>query len=160
MLTLVDVYNRVMVVDTSSGGERFEEGFRYLVDASGTYNQPAWAGMGGVPAMGERALVQEGRVIQHIPNFEMEKERFINKTTAVVGTGASAITVIARLKKLSEEGIGRVKIVWICRKGKEPYTRVQNDVLPQVICLQDIVLNRFVRTGQGALHSCSKPCQA
>lgn len=124
-----------IMVKTASGMERILEAAR-VVDASGTYNQPAWMGMGGMPALGESQMASQNdeALIRQIPNVETRRKEFLGKKTVVVGAGASAITVINGLKKLSAEGGdegGIVEVTWAVRGGVEPYRRVENDPLPQ-----------------------------
>jgi hypothetical protein len=73
-----------------------------VVDCTGVWGNSNWSGVGGIPAKGERALLQLGRIRQKIPNLSLEAARFINKTSMVIGTGASAITTISSLRALAE----------------------------------------------------------
>lgn len=50
---------------------------------------------------------------------------------AVVGTGASAITMINALRELAERHAETVRVEWIARGRGAPYARIENDPLPQ-----------------------------
>ncbi|KAJ1485880.1 hypothetical protein T484DRAFT_1791833 [Baffinella frigidus] len=155
------------------GDEAMMQPFDYVLDCSGTWNQPNWSGAGGVPAVNERKLAASGRILQHIcdplaspqkflgrilqhicdPLASSEKfrvmgaesgrilqqicdplaspEKILGKTVAVVGTGASAITMINSLKEVAEQHKGVVKVEWVARGSNTPYQRVDNDPLPQ-----------------------------
>ena len=124
-----------IMIRTADGNEQILEAAR-VVDASGTYNQPASMGMGGMPALGESQMASRNdeALIRQIPDVKARREEFIGKNTVVVGAGASAITVINGLKKLSSGGgedTGIVDVTWVVRGGVEPYRRVDNDPLPQ-----------------------------
>jgi hypothetical protein len=71
------------------------------VDCTGVWGNANWSGVGGIPALGERAFVNLGRIRQKIPNVSLESEKFIGKTSMVIGTGASAITTISSLRALA-----------------------------------------------------------
>jgi hypothetical protein len=73
-----------------------------VVDCTGVWGNANWSGFGGIPALGERALVNLGRIRQKIPNVGLEPASFIGKTSMVIGTGASAITTINFLRGLAE----------------------------------------------------------
>ena len=53
------------------------------------------------------------------------------KVTAVIGSGASAVTTLRALKNLASEPQKGVGVVWITRHGPEPYQLIDNDPLPQ-----------------------------
>ena len=53
------------------------------------------------------------------------------KVTAVIGSGASAVTTLRALKTLASEHQKSVGVVWITRHGPEPYHLIDNDPLPQ-----------------------------
>ena len=52
------------------------------------------------------------------------------KVTAVIGSGASAVTTLKALQSLAEKG-GGVGVVWVTRHGPNPYHLIENDSLPQ-----------------------------
>lgn len=106
-----------------------EESFEHadvVVDCSGTYGNGNWFGPGGGPALGEK----NAKITRTIPDVKGEAGRRMygdGKTTAVVGSGYSAITVIRDLVDIG----GTVH--WFTRRahGKPPYTRIADDPLPQ-----------------------------
>lgn len=129
---------RVLVGRTDGTGEERVVEADAVVDASGTYGRGNFLGMGGVPALGERRL--DGRVLRTIPNVAADPDRWLGKTTVVVGAGYSAITTINQLRELSETqptGAGPahpVRVVWATRRasGAEGlYERILADPLPQ-----------------------------
>ncbi len=73
-----------------------------VVDCTGVWGNANWSGIGGIPALGERTLVNRGRIRQKIPNVVLESANFVGKTCLVIGTGASAITTISSLRALAE----------------------------------------------------------
>mmetsp|Transcript_58096 Transcript_58096/g.85143 ORF Transcript_58096/g.85143 Transcript_58096/m.85143 type:complete len:261 (+) Transcript_58096:211-993(+) len=93
--------------------------------------QPNWCGVGGIPALGERSLVKNGLILQHIPDVSRTPEMFLGKRVCVVGSGASAITCVNALQKLAIASSATIDLVWVVRRENEPYQRVENDALPQ-----------------------------
>jgi hypothetical protein len=87
------------------------QGLTHVVDATGTYGNHNWIGRGGIPAVGEKTA----NIIYTIPDPAQCHAKFSNSVTAVIGSGASAITAINDLRKLSEQG-GQVNLVWITRR--------------------------------------------
>lgn len=107
-----------------------------VVDASGTYGNGNWLGLGGIPALGEGSFGRN--IVRTIPNVAEDAARYLNKTTAVVGSGYSAITTINKLKefaKLSPSAV--VTVHWCTRRGNDVaegsplYEKIENDPLPQ-----------------------------
>jgi thioredoxin reductase len=87
---------------------------RAVIDASGTWNSPNPIGSGGMFAAGERDQV--ARIAYGIPNIlQGDKERYKNKSVAVIGGGHSAINTIIDLDQLKEE-FPHTNIHWILRK--------------------------------------------
>ncbi len=108
--------------------ERYEE-FDTVIDASGTFAQPNALGSGGIPALGEKKARQEGRIRGDLPDIlGKDKETFVGKHVLVVGSGYSAITNLAQLLQLHGEG---TRITWLVKDDAQPYTRIENDSLPQ-----------------------------
>ncbi|MGX2992989.1 NAD(P)-binding domain-containing protein [Streptomyces sp. JNUCC 64] len=91
---------------------------RAVLDASGTWSTPAPAGGDGLPALGESAAAD--RVSYRVPDLTdpAVRARYAGGRTAVIGTGASAFTVLASLADLARATDGRgTKAVWILRRG-------------------------------------------
>jgi hypothetical protein len=128
---------RVLVTSTSGAEEIIE--CDAVVDASGTYGNANWLGVGGIPALGERQL--RSRIMVGIPNvLGADRSHFTgSKVTALIGCGYSAITTLNLLKMLAEEeapehpdGSVRARVVWATRRegGGQPYQLIPNDPLP------------------------------
>ncbi|RAG87047.1 flavoprotein [Streptacidiphilus pinicola] len=89
---------------------------RAVIDASGTYSTPNPLGADGLPALGEDTHAD--RISYRVPDLTepQVRARFAGKTTAVVGTGASAFTALAALADLAGQEPG-TRAVWILRRG-------------------------------------------
>ncbi|GAA2129263.1 NAD(P)-binding domain-containing protein [Streptomyces synnematoformans] len=94
---------------------------RAVIDASGTWSTPGPLGAGGLPALGERAAAD--RVAYRIPDLAdpAVRARHAGRTTAVVGSGASAFTALAALADLAREAPG-TRALWILRRGIGAHT--------------------------------------
>jgi len=121
--------------------ERFSEEFDIVVDCSGSYGQAVqanWCGLGGVPALGERALRQSGRMFTAIPDvLGASRSRFARRRTMIVGAGYSAVTSLKYLTDLAQAEPG-TSVVWLTRSGSStPFTVIEDDVLParKQLCL-------------------------
>src|SRR5262249_42564974 len=88
---------------------------RAVLDASGTYGQPNWAGTGGIPARGETYLAPQ---MSYHPDdvLGLRRERHAGKTTLVIGGGASAATTVLELKQLAHEAPG-THVTWVTRRS-------------------------------------------
>jgi len=103
----------VIQVHHKNEGVGFYEA-RAVIDASGTWNSPNPVGAGGVFAVGE--LENSDTIIYGIPDvLGSLKDRYKNKSIAVVGGGHSAINTIIELDKLKDE-YSDTTIHWILRK--------------------------------------------
>ena len=117
--------------DANTGGRRRESPFRLLVrdaggrenylhafaviDASGVYGQPGWAGDGGIPARNETYL--RPQMAYHVEDvLGVRRARYASKRTLVLGGGASAITVVSDLAQLAADVPG-TSAVWVTRCG-------------------------------------------
>ena len=119
--------------------------FDAVVDASGTYGNANRLGMGGLPALGERAMRQDPSVVYSlIPNVAAQICKYGHgRTTCVIGTGHSAITTINALRKLAsnkeattkeeekEKTSSAVRLLWATRRMDNLYKNIPNDPLPQ-----------------------------
>ena len=89
-----------------------------VVDASGTYGNGNWLGVGGLPALGEKSF--SSSIVRTIPDVVEDAAQYLNKTTAVVGSGYSAITTINKLKELAAANAGAtITIHWCTRRGND-----------------------------------------
>ena len=94
-----------------------------LIDASGVYGQPNWAGDGGIPARSELYLApQMSYRLDDV--LGARRERYAGRRTLLIGGGASAATSIAALAALAEQAPGTTA-VWATRPRLE-------DLLPEI----------------------------
>jgi cation diffusion facilitator CzcD-associated flavoprotein CzcO len=117
-----------LLVRDAGGRENLLHAFAVL-DASGVYGQPNWAGDGGIPARGELYLAPQ--MSYHVDDvLGLRRERYAGKRTIVIGSGASAATLVADLATLSEQAVGTT-VAWLTRKPKDAlYADIENDPLP------------------------------
>jgi thioredoxin reductase len=89
---------------------------RAVLDASGTYATPNPLGGDGLPALGERTAA--AHISYRVPDLgePAVRQRYAGKTTAILGTGASAFTALTGLASLAEQAPG-TRIVWVLRRG-------------------------------------------
>ncbi|CAE8611610.1 unnamed protein product [Polarella glacialis] len=123
-----------------SGEERYLEGFDFVADCSGFYasNLSNWAGKGGTPALGERALRSANRIFTTIPDvLGIHRERFAGKKCLVVGAGMSAATTVRNLVELSKTE-KNTEVTFLTRSAGDPYSVIADDVLPQRKILSEI----------------------
>lgn len=113
-----------------------------VIDATGTYGNPAWVGDGGIPALGERRLRKQSakqkrseRLLEYgLPDIlGSHHKHYVGKTVMVVGAGHSAATNVLALVELArQQNTGQV--VWVTRRvpGDEGVVRrVLNDPLAE-----------------------------
>jgi len=104
----------VVRVQGPDGVRRFEA--RAVIDASGTWTAPNPMGADGLPAIGEEAAAD--RIASGIPDvLGTERTRYAGKTTAVVGSGHSALNALIELAALRLEATA-TRIVWLMRKER------------------------------------------
>ena len=100
-----------------------------VIDATGTYGQPNWAGTGGIPARGETYLAPQ---MSYYPDdvLGLRRERHAGKTTLVIGGGASAVTTVVLLAQLAAEVPG-TRGSWVTRRTAPGFEgETANDSLP------------------------------
>lgn len=87
---------------------------RAVIDASGTLSLPNPLGAEGYPVTGESAHAD--RVRYGMPHPGVDRQRYAGKTTAVVGSGASALTALIALigEPLHTDGS---RVLWVLRRG-------------------------------------------
>ncbi|QDU93410.1 NAD(P)/FAD-dependent oxidoreductase [Lignipirellula cremea] len=127
-------------------GQEFVAEADVVIDATGVFHSPNHVGVGGAPAMGETALCAEGVVGYHPPDIlGVDRSRYENQRTLVVGRGYSAATTIAALAELAVTAPA-TSVVWITRgepgagldeeaspvaeTPTEPFGRIPDDRLP------------------------------
>ena len=110
-----------LLVRDAGGRENLLHAFA-VIDASGVYGQPNWAGDGGIPARGELYLAPQ--MSYHVDDvLGLRRERYAGKRTIVIGGGASAATVVADLATLAEQAPGHHGGVGSRGSRRTPSTR-------------------------------------
>jgi thioredoxin reductase len=105
----------VLRVEGPAGDPRRIEA-RAVIDASGTWNAPNPMGADGLPAIGEAEAAD--RIATGIPDvLGACGARYAGKTTAVIGSGHSALNSLIELAALRKDAPG-TKIVWLMRKQR------------------------------------------
>lgn len=85
-----------------------------VIDATGTWQNPNPVGSGGIFAIGE--VENRAQIYYGMPDInETDKDKYVNKTTLVVGGGHSAIGSILALNSLKKK-FPNTKIHWLLRK--------------------------------------------
>jgi thioredoxin reductase len=134
---------RLLVRDIG-GRENFLRAFA-VIDASGVYGQPHWAGDGGIPARSELYLAPQ--LAYHVDDvLGMRRERYAGKRVMVIGSGASAATSVGDLARLASEAAG-TQVVWVTRRDAAAlYPEKADDPLPERRALHERA-RAFVRGG-------------
>jgi len=118
---------RILVRD--QGGRENYLHAHAVVDATGVFSTPNWAGTGGIPARGETYLAPQ---MSYHPDdvLGLRRERHAGRTTLVIGGGSSAITTVAALAQLAAELPG-TRVSWVTRRATPGFVNeVANDSLP------------------------------
>lgn len=85
-----------------------------VIDTTGVYGNPNWAGQGGAPAIGERRIRQS--IEYGVPDvLGKDRERYANRRTLLVGSGYSAATTAVALAQLAKEAT-ETTVAWIVRR--------------------------------------------
>jgi len=88
---------------------------RAVIDASGTWSGPGWAGAAGIPALGERAAA--ARIRYGMPDvLGTEHARYAGRRVLVVGSGDSALGTLIDLAAMARENPGTA-IIWAARNA-------------------------------------------
>jgi thioredoxin reductase len=119
---------------------------RAVIDASGTWSNPAPAGASGLPAIGEQDATP--RIRYGMPDvLGSERERHAGQRTLVVGTGHSAIGTVIDLCALATMTDG-TEVFWASRTGDltRAYGGGDADQLPERGAIGQH-LKRLVTTG-------------
>jgi hypothetical protein len=109
--------------------ERYEEA-DIVLDCSGSWGNPNRLGVGGLPAIGERAAGE--RITYHpVDVAGSRRKRFAGRRTLLVGDGLSAATTVVGLAELAGIDPG-TQVVWITRAGGAfPIRPIEDDTLPR-----------------------------
>ena len=118
-----------LLVRDQGGRESFLHAFA-VVDASGVYGTPNWAGDGGIPARGELYLAPQ--MSYHLDDvLGLRRARYAGKRTLVIGAGASAANTVAALAQLAGEAPG-TSVVWATRANAAAlFPERADDPLPE-----------------------------
>ncbi len=118
---------RLLVRDAK--GERIDPA-DVVLDCSGVFHRPNFAGDGGVPACGELACRQH--LVTGVDDvLGVKKSQYAGQTTVVIGSGHSAATVVTDLVTLAEEHQS-TWVVWLTRGPRTaPVPRVSGDPLKE-----------------------------
>lgn len=105
------------------------ENFDAVIDATGVYSSPNWAGSGGAPCPGE--ISNRERIDYALPDVAgRERTRFANRHTLVVGSGHSAASTLLSIADLMDE-FPATRVTWVVRRDVPPhgapYTLVENE---------------------------------
>jgi cation diffusion facilitator CzcD-associated flavoprotein CzcO len=100
-----------------------------VVDASGVYGSPNWAGTGGIPARSETYLApQMSYRCDDVAG--LRRERHAGRRTLLIGGGATAATTVVALAALAAQAPG-TSVAWATRDAKGAIAgEVENDPLP------------------------------
>jgi thioredoxin reductase len=114
-----------LLVDSARGEEVVEADF--VLDASGTYEQPAALGAGGIPAPGERRC--NGRLVRHLGTLDERLSGLsADSRVLLVGHGHSAANALLALAALQAPP----RVTWATRSAnRRPCQEVANDPLPE-----------------------------
>jgi len=101
-----------------------------VFDASGVYVQPNWAGVAGMPALGERRL--GNRIVRQLQDFDgREFHRYAGKRIVLVGHGHSAAHAIIALNNILKQEPS-THVIWAVRTDRaKPVLDIPDDPLPE-----------------------------
>jgi len=109
-----------------------------VLDCSGTYGNPRWAGRGEMPAMGEFGL--KDRLWYTVPDvLGADRERFADRHTLLLGAGTSAATILVQLGRLAADCPG-TRVTWAFRRWGQVLQLAADDPLPVRRALVEQVL--------------------
>lgn len=113
-----------------------------VIDTTGAYGQPNALGLGGLPALGERAV--SAHIERYIPDvLGAAWARYEGKRVLVVGAGYSAITSIEQLLQLKQTS-PETTLTWLVQGQEPPYEVMSEDPLPQRRRLAELGNDAFV----------------
>lgn len=116
-----------LLVETPAGERRFEADV--VLDASGVTGRPNSIGSGGIPAIGERALVD--RLARDLGALEDRLNSLAGRRILLVGHGHSAATAVGRLARLAARD-SSTRVTWAVRSAnRRPVAEVAADPLPE-----------------------------
>jgi hypothetical protein len=110
-------------------GKEFVATAEVVIDTTGVFGNPNWAGEGGLPAIGEHAVRK--RIEYGVPDvLGSARSQYADRKTLVIGSGYSAATTVVSLAKLSEAA-SETSVTWLVRDTGEagPITPIVDDRL-------------------------------
>lgn len=102
----------------ASGKENLDY-YDYVIDATGNFAEPNNLGTGGIPALGEKSLIQKqsDRITFGVPKFSDSEIDWANGVTLLVGDGYSAATTAIGIDEIvSAKAIPGGRLVWLTNK--------------------------------------------
>jgi thioredoxin reductase len=114
-----------------SAGAEFIGTAEVVIDTTGVFGNPNWAGEGGLPALGEMAV--RDRIEYGVPDvLGSARPQYAGRKTLVIGAGYSAATTVVALAKLAQAAEG-THVTWLVRRSSEvgPFTVIPDDRLPE-----------------------------
>jgi thioredoxin reductase len=117
-----------LLLRDQGGRESLHHAFS-LVDASGVYAHPDWAGTGGIPARSE--LYLRPQMAYHVEDvLGLDREKYAGRRTVVIGEGTFAATTVTTLARLADEAPDTT-VVWVTRASASGiFPNVEHDPLP------------------------------
>lgn len=107
---------RILVRD-AAGAERIEM-VDAVLDCTGVYSQPNFAGQGGLPAVGELGLREQ--ILNHLPDIlEADRAPFEDQHTLLIGEGLAAAQAAILLDELQQQSPA-TRFTWITAHETEP----------------------------------------
>lgn len=118
-----------LLLRNAQGQERFETA-NVILDCTGTYLRPNWAGDGGIPAAGE--IASRPQIMYWNDDIlGAKKAVYAGKSIILIGDGYSAATSISSLATLAEEHQS-TWVFWLSHGVKgAPLPRIANDPLKE-----------------------------
>jgi thioredoxin reductase len=118
-----------LLVRPAGGAERIDAA-DVVLDCTGTFAKPNWAGDGGIPALGEiAARPQVSYWLDDIPGAK--RQHYEGRSVLVIGGGYSAATTVCQLAALAELNQA-AWVTWLTHGPKtQPLPRVPNDPLKE-----------------------------
>lgn len=121
-----------------------------VIDCSGTYDNPLNFGLGGLKILNQDKV--ENKINHYIPDIRgLDKDRYINKSILLIGTGYSAATSANLIYEIIKD-YPNTKLFWISRSiENNPYKIIENDILElRNILIQDT--NKIISENNKNIH--------
>lgn len=122
-----------ILIRKADGQEEIREA-DVVIDTTGTYGNPNWAGQGGVPALGERR--ERPQLEYGLPDILGDaRQVYADRHVLLVGSGYSAATNLLALVELAQQH-PQTRITWVTRRAEaasetSPVHCIAQDTLPE-----------------------------